>query len=134
MQVWKEVKVVIDNKAAVVKALFDTGSTFTVMGYERFMEVFGGAPVKRLPRAVEAGLLNGQRVSIELYVDAQIFINDYPIYERIYISRDIVKEVKVNGRRRPLPDLIIGAPTMETWGLEIDLEKGDVRVTGSLII
>lgn len=36
----------------------------------------------------------------------------------------------VQGRKVKMPDLIIGAPTMETWGIELDLKKGDVIIRG----
>jgi len=41
---------------------------------------------------------------------------DYIIADRIYISKDIVREVVVQGRIVELPDLIIGAPTMGMLG------------------
>jgi hypothetical protein len=54
------------------------------------------------------------------------------IEDRIYLTRNMVKEVILEGKRRALPDLIIGAPTLETWRLELNLKEGIRR--GSLII
>jgi hypothetical protein len=91
------------------------------MGYDRLMELFGEVEVKPLIKPREAALLNGQRIIIEGYVDAQIVINEYLIEDRIYLTKNMANEVVLEGERRVLPDLIIGAPTLETWGLEINL-------------
>jgi len=67
-------------------------------------------------------------------VDSQILIDGYLIEDRIYLTRNIVKEVVLEGERRLLPDLIIGAPTLETWGLELNLKDGRIIQRGSFII
>jgi hypothetical protein len=46
----------------------------------------------------------------------------------------MVKEVILEGERRLLPDLIIGAPTLETWGLELNLKDRRIIQRGSFII
>ena len=56
-------------------------------------------------------------------MDSQILIDDYLIEDRIYLARQMVKEVILKGERRSLPDLIVGAPTLETWGLELNLKE-----------
>ncbi|MCR6693114.1 MAG: hypothetical protein MRT15_12030 [archaeon YNP-LCB-003-016] len=71
---------------------------------------------------------------IDDYVDSQILIDGYLIEDRIYLTRNIVKEVVLEGERRLLPDLIIGAPTLETWGLELNLKDGRIIQRGSFII
>ncbi|RLG87951.1 MAG: hypothetical protein DRO15_03950 [Thermoprotei archaeon] len=136
MQVWKTVKVIVEGKEAKLNALFDSGSRFTVMGYTTLRDRFGEVSIKLLPKPIEAVLINGQKVKIYGFVDSMIIIEeyDYIIADRIYISKDIVKEVVVQGRIVRLPDLIIGAPTMETWGIELSLEKGDIIVRGSFIL
>lgn len=90
MQIWKTVKVIIEGKEAEVKTLFDTGSSFTVMGYKVFREIFGDIPTKPLPRTVEAALANGQKVIIDSFIDSQIVIDDYTIADRIYLSKDMI--------------------------------------------
>ena len=134
VQVWKVIEVIIEGKTSKLKVLFDTGSTFTVMGYETLKRLFGDVPVKTLPKPVKATLVNGQQITIDAFVDAQIVIKDYVISERIYLSKDIPREVVIEGKRVSLPELIISAPTMETWGIELDLEKGDISVRGGLIL
>lgn len=52
------------------------------------------------------------------------------IEERVYLSKDVAREVVVKGRELRLPNLIIGAPTMETWRIELNLEKGDITIRG----
>jgi len=82
----------------------------------------------------EAALLNGQKIVIDGYVDAQILVDEYLIEDRIYLTKNMVKEVILEGERRMLPDLIIGAPTLETWGLELNLKEGRIAYRGSFII
>lgn len=134
MQIWKTVQVSVERKTAVVKALFDSGSSFTLMGYEKLTKLFNEVEVKPLPRVKEAGLLNGQKVTLDGYVVGEILIDDYPIVEIIFLSKDIVSEIVIEGEAKSLPDLIIGAPTLETWGLELDLKKGGIVYRGSFIL
>lgn len=134
MQVWKVIEVVVDGRSAMLRVLFNTGSTFTIMGYDTLRKVFGDVHVKPLPKPVKATTVNGQQVIIDGFVDAEIVLGDYVISERVYLSKDIPREVVVNGRKMRMPDLIIGVATMETWGIELDLKRGDVHVRGGLIL
>jgi hypothetical protein len=134
MLVLRDVEVTIEERASKLKALFDSSSSFTIMGYDRLMKLFGEVKVKPLIKPREAALLNGQRIIIDGYVDAQIVIDEYLIEDRIYLTKNMAKEVVLEGERRVLPDLIIGAPTLETWGLEINLREGKIVPIGSFII
>jgi hypothetical protein len=134
MLILKDVEVNIDGKISRLLALFDSGSNFTIMGYGRLKELFGDVKFKFLSKPREASLLNGQKILIDGYVDSQILIDGYLIEDRIYLTKDMVKEVILEGERRLLPDLIIGAPTLETWGLELNLKDGRIIQRGSFII
>jgi hypothetical protein len=134
MLILKYVEVNIDGKISRLLALFDSGSNFTIMGYGRLKELFGDVKFKFLSKPREASLLNGQKILIDGYVDSQILIDGYLIEDRIYLTKDMVKEVILEGERRLLPDLIIGAPTLETWGLELNLKDGRIIQRGSFII
>ena len=134
MQVRKTLKVSVEGKTVDVEALFDSGSNFTVMGFSKLERLFGRVKVKPLPKPVKATLINGQQILVEGFVDAELTLkNGYIVSERIYLSRDMVEEAEVEGRKIRIPDLIIGAPTMETWGIELDLKKGDIVVRGTCI-
>jgi len=134
MLILKYVEVNIDGKISRLLALFDSGSNFTIMGYGRLKELFGDVKFKFLSKPRETSLLNGQKILIDGYVDSQILIDGYLIEDRIYLTKDMVKEVVLEGERRLLPDLIIGAPTLETWGLELNLKDGRIIQRGSFII
>jgi hypothetical protein len=134
MLVMKDVQVTFEGRAFRLKAIFDSGSSFTVMGYEKLKDIFGEARVKPLIKPREAAPLNGQKIIIDGYVDAQILADEYLIEDRIYLTKNMVKEVTLEGERRALPDLIIGAPTLETWGLELNLEEGRITRRGSFIV
>jgi len=134
VQVRKTLKVSVEGKTVDVEALFDSGSNFTVMGFSKLEKLFGRVKVKPLPKPVKATLINGQQILVEGFVDAELTLkNGYIVSERIYLSRDMVEEAEVEGRKIRIPDLIIGAPTMETWGIELDLKKGDIVVRGTCI-
>ncbi len=134
MQVLREVEVRIEGKTSRLKALFDSGSSLTVMGYERLREAFGEVNVKHLVKPREVALLNGQKLIIDGYIDSLILIDEYLVEDRIYLARELAKEVVLEGERKALPDLIIGAPTLETWGIELDLKEGRVVYRGIFII
>jgi hypothetical protein len=134
MRVLKDVEVRIEGRVCRLSALFDSDSSFTVMGYERLKELFGDVEFRSLAKPREAALLNGQKILIDGYVDSQILIDNYLIEDRIYLARQMVKEVILEGERRSLPDLIVGAPTLETWGLELNLKEGKIIQRGSFII
>jgi hypothetical protein len=124
----------IEGKAYRLRALFNSGSNFTIMGYERFKKLFADVEIKPLTKPREVALINGQKIIIDGYVDSEILIDEYLIEDRIYLTRDMVKEVILEGEMKALPELIIGAPTLETWGLELDLKEGRVVHRGSFII
>mgnify|MGYP001774526652 CR=1 FL=1 len=134
MQVWREVEVTINGRTRKVRALFDSGSSFTVMGYEVLKELFDMVEVKPLVKPREVVLVDGRKIVIDGYIDSQIMINGYMIEDRIYLSKYIARKVIVENRELHLPDLIIGAPTMETWGIELSLEKGDVIIRGGAFL
>ena len=134
MQILKDIKVTIEEKTSKLAALFNSGSSFTIMGYGRLKELFDEVEIKRLIKPREAALLNGQKIIVDGYVDSQIFIDEYLIEDRIYLTKDMVKEVILEGEKKSLPDLIIGAPTLETWGLELDLKEGRIIRRGSFVI
>jgi hypothetical protein len=134
MLILKYVEVNIDGRISRLLALFDSGSNFTIMGYGRLKELFGDVKFKFLSKPREASLLNGQKILIDGYVDSQMLIDGYLIEDRIYLTKDMVKEVVLEGERRLLPDLMIGAPTLETWGLELNLKDGRIIQRGSFII
>jgi hypothetical protein len=134
MRVLKNVEVRIEGRVCRLSALFDSDSSFTIMGYERLKELFGEVEFRSLAKPREAALLNGQKILIDGYVDSQILIDNYLIEDRIYLTRQMVKEVILEGERRSLPDLIVGAPTLETWGLELNLKEGKIIQRGSFII
>ena len=130
----RDVEVTIEGRAFKLKALLDSGSSFTIMGVRQVEGGFGRVKAKPLVRPREAALLSGQKIVIDGYIDAQIVIDGYLIEDRVYLTKDMVKEAALEGERGAIPDLIIGAPTLETWGLKLSLKEGRVVRRGSLII
>ena len=48
--------------------------------------------------------------------------------------KKVVLEEILEEREVALPELIIGSPTMEVWGLEHDLKSDEIVYRGSFII
>jgi len=117
----------VNGKAGEFDALFDPGSSITVMSYEVLREMLGEALTKKLTRARWVVLANGAKVTVDAYVDTEVVFDEYMLEERIYLSKDIVRRAVIEGKEVKLPDLIIGAPTMESWGIELDLKEGKVK-------
>ncbi|MCL7383946.1 MAG: hypothetical protein LZ172_00735 [Thaumarchaeota archaeon] len=65
MLVLRDAEVTIEERVSKLKALFDSGLSFTIMGYDRLMELFGEVKVKPMIRPREAALLNRQRIIID---------------------------------------------------------------------
>jgi len=127
MQVRRKVVVRVTGKTGELDALFDPGSSVTIMGYEVVRELFGDLPMMKLARTRWVVLANGEKIMVDAYVNAEILVDEYMIEDRIYLSKDVVRKATIEGREVKLPDLIIGAPTMESWGIELDLKEGKIK-------
>jgi len=127
MQVRRTVVVRVSGRTGELDALFDPGSSITIMGYEVVRELLGEVPTMKLIRARWVVLANGEKVMVDAYVDAEIVVDEYMVEERVYLSKDVVRKAVIEGREVKLPDLIIGAPTMESWGIELDLKEGKIK-------
>jgi len=124
MRVRRSVILKFKGKEAKVDALFDTGSSFTVMSTRRFVELFKCEDWFTLARPYYAYLLNGNKIKLDKYVIISIIIDDHEIVDLVHLSDDIVTHIRKNGKLVKLPDIIIGAGTMDKYGIEISAEKG----------
>jgi len=109
----------VSGRASELDALFDPGSSATIMGYEVVRELIGGLPMMKLARTRWVVLANGEKVMVDAYVNAERLVDEYVVEDsmvedRIYLSKDVVRKATIEGREIKLPDLIIGAPTMES--------------------
>ena len=127
MQVRRNVIVRVSGRAGQLDALFDPGSSVTIMGYEVVRDMFGDIAMMKLARARWVVLANGDKVMVDAYANAEILVDEYMVEDRIYLSKDVVRKATIEGREVKLPDLIIGAPTMESWGIELDLKEGKIK-------
>ena len=114
MQVRKPVIVRVNGKEASFDTLFDPSSTITLTSYETLKKLLGKVPIKKLARKRWIILANGEKIGVEAYVDAEIIFDKYMIEDRIYLSREFARKAIIKGREVKLPDLIIGAPTIES--------------------
>ncbi len=103
-----------DEKEANVKAVFDTGSFYTILREDCLPQ--GGAAFRfesprQLPTAGRTGGVNitGQTIII-------ITIGEKMILTRTYISPDLRRE------------MLIGAETMQSWDITIENTNGKTQI------
>ena len=134
LRVVKEVVIKFMNREAIATALFDTRSSYTVIRRSFFEKAFG-ATWKHLPKPVKLYLVNGKFVTADKYAVVTIVVNNVELSppETVLILvlglDEFVKEIEVGGRRIEIPDVIIGAGTMDKYCIVLDPREG-VKVLG----
>lgn len=112
--VFREVGIKASVGKAEVKALFDTGAGRTIIRKD-IAEKVGSLTELTKPRLVTLG--DGEhKIEVREGVFLEITFNDY------FITTD----ADVSGKLAH--DLIIGASTMQQWGIVINLKEGKVMV------
>ncbi len=134
MFVRKILKVNIADKSSELDVLFDTGSSLTLMCKNVLMDKFKDVKIKLLKYPRKTYTLNGTSLIVDSYVDGEIEIGGQVLEERIYVSKDFVKEVMLDGKIIKFPDLIVGVSTMEAWNIELDLKRGEVILKGAAVL
>jgi len=77
--------------------------------------------------------INGESIIVDKYAQVLIKINDLVFPEIVFLVDDFVEEIEVDGEKIRMPRVIIGAGTMDKYGIVIEPKKG-VRVTPMLLI
>jgi len=110
----KAIKLVLAGKEVECRALFDTGSSYTTVQRAFFEESFG-ASWERLKRPVGLYLVNGKFVGADKYAQATLVIDDVELLppETVLVLDEFAEEVEVEGRRMGMPEVIVGAGTMD---------------------
>lgn len=135
LRVVKEVRVRFMGREAVATALFDTGSGYTVIKKGFFERAFGPS-WSPLPRPVKLYLVNGETVVADKYAAVTIVIDDYELLppETVLVLDEFVDEIVVEGRKIKLPDVIIGAGTMDKYGITLDPREGVKILKAGLLL
>ena len=104
LSVVKEVRIRFMDREATALALFDTGSSYTVVRRSFFEKVFG-ATWAPLPRPVKLCLANGRLVSADKYAVVTIVIDGVELSppETVLILDEFVEEVEVKGKELECP-------------------------------
>jgi predicted aspartyl protease len=132
MRVLKTVKIRFMHVEATCTALFDTGSSYTILQRAFFEKAFG-ASWKILPKPVKLYLVNGELVEADKYAEVTITIDDVELLppETILILDEFIEEeVEVDGKKIRMPEAIIGSGTMDKYGILLD-PRGGVIVGGA---
>jgi hypothetical protein len=136
LRVVKEVRVRFMDKEAGAITLFDTESSYTVIR-RSFSEKVFKATWTLMPRLVKLYLTNGRFVVADKYAVVTIVVNNVELSppETVLILDEFVEEIKLEGKRIRIPDVIISAETMNKYNIVLD-PKESVKVigaTGSLV-
>ena len=106
----------LDGKSGQVKAIFDTGSFYTII---RENKVPAGASIVRegaLQQFRTAG--SGGKLQINGVLPiAKITIGDKKVEDSILVSPDLVS------------DMLLGAKTMQAWDISIQNKKGKTSIS-----
>jgi len=125
-------KIRFEGNVREVDTLFDSGASISVMSSLTFRKLFG-AKWKKLDKPIRLVLVNGDIIVVDKYVVIDILIGNTFIPIRIFLSDDIKEKAIVDAKEIKIPDLIIGAGTMDELGIELHPEKGIV-MKGLLLI
>ena len=134
MRALKDVKVKFMGREASCTALFDTGSSHTVIQRAFFEENFN-ASWSKLPRPIKLYLVNGDFIEADKYAQVTMVVDDVELLppEVVLIVDGLVEEIEVEGRRVKMPELIVGSGTMDKYGITLDPKEG-VKLTGAALL
>ena len=101
-----------DKEKAELKALFDSGSTYSCLS----PEVAGRlSPLLRLPDPIEVKTADkGHFIRIEARVTLDFYLNDLRLTDEFMVVPGLAEEA------------IIGATTMQKWRIKLDFEQDEI--------
>ena len=128
----KRISIIFRDKTVGCDALFDTGASVTIISTRFFASNF--APEwKKLEKPLRVFWINGESIIVDKYVQVFLKMDDQVFPETVFLVDDFVEEIEVNGKKIRMPQVIIGAGTMDKYGIVIEPKKG-VKVTPMLLI
>jgi hypothetical protein len=85
-----------------------------------------------LSKPVRLHLVNGEFVEADKYARVTLIIDGVELLppETVLVLDEFVEEVEVEGRRIKTPEVIVGAGTMDKYGILLDPREG-VKVLGA---
>jgi hypothetical protein len=85
-----------------------------------------------LSKLVKLYLVNGKFVEADKYARVTLIIDGVELLppETVLVLDEFVEEVEVDGRRIEMPEVIVGAGTMDKYGILLDPREG-VKVLGT---
>jgi len=115
-------------------ALFDRGSGYAIIRRTFFEKSFGPSWEKS-SKPVKLYLVNGKFVEANKYARVTLIIDGVELLppETILMLDEFVEEVEVEGRRIKTPEVIVGAGTMDKYGILLDPREG-VKVLGARLL
>lgn len=127
----KTIRLKLAGKEVECTALFDTGSSYTVV-QRAFFERSFGASWERLSKPVKLYLINGEHVEADKYAQVTIIVDGVELLppETVLVLDEYAEEVEVEGVKVKLPEVIVGAGTMDKYGILLDPREG-VKVVGA---
>jgi len=131
LRVRKAINLRLADREVGCTALFDTGSSYTII-QRAFFEKGFGASWERLRKPVKLYLVNGKFVEADKYAQVTLIIDGVELLppETVLVLDEFVEEGEAEGRRMRMPEVIVGAGTMDKYGILLDPREG-VKVLGA---
>jgi hypothetical protein len=132
VRVLGSVKVRFMGREATVTALFDTGSSVSIIQRRFFEKVFGSS-WSVLEKPLRVCLIDGKCLDIDKYVQLVIEVNGFSFPETVLIVDEFAEEIELEGKKIRLPELIIGAGTMDKYNIVLDPKEG-IKIAGASLL
>ena len=132
MRVLRSVRVKFMSGEATAIALFDSGSSVTII-QRRFFEKVFGSTWSILEKPLRVCLVDGRCIDIDRYAQLVIEINGFSFPETVLVVDEFVEEIEIEEKKVKLPELIIGAGTMDKYGIALDPKEG-IKIAGATLL
>ena len=114
-EIFEKVRLVGSRGEVEVKALFDSGATYSFVRRDVAERV---ANIEALPEPMRfATAKSGEVVEVREAIRANFYIDGVRYSDEFLVSDELSEE------------LIIGAKTMQAWGIKLDMERECVELT-----
>jgi predicted aspartyl protease len=132
VRVLRSVRVKFMSREATAIALFDSGSSVTII-QRRFFEKVFGSTWSILEKSLRVCLVDGRCIDIDKYAQLVIEINGFSFPETVLVVDEFVEEIEIEEKKVKLPELIIGAGTMDKYGIALDPKEG-IKIAGATLL
>jgi len=123
VKVIKRIRIIFERKSIECDALFDSGASVTVIGTKFFEKNFG-RKWQILQKPIKVFWINGNSIEVSKFVQIFIQVDNLIFPETVFLLDEFVEKIIVNEKEIKIPQVIIGAGTMDKYGIILDPKEG----------